>query len=130
MNQQQDGVAVLDRSDHDNQSHKPALTLAQRYSVVIISLLEQGATYFPALPDIEGRSFEAVRELSTDSNIFEPIVDALNGAGEPVQPNIGSVADVLAMTHEDVHNLACECLSLALTGAMAATRLQIISQFH
>jgi hypothetical protein len=69
-----------------------------------------------------------IRLKSTQGSIFEPIVAELNRIGIETKPTIGSVMDVLGLSHGAVHHLACMCNS-GHQGCHYAYRLEEVAKF-
>jgi hypothetical protein len=58
---------------------------------------------------LENPDVEAMKATSTDNTVFEPIVDALNAAGEATPANNGGVMTALGMSQDVLHAVFCDC---------------------
>jgi len=54
--------------------------------------------------------------------VLEPVVDTLNAANVPTDPNIGSVIENLDLTHTETHDLVCACCGANPTGQQLQDR--------
>jgi hypothetical protein len=68
-----------------------------------------------------------IRMKSTNGSIFQPIVEELNRMGIKTKPTIGSVMNVLGLSHAAVHHLACMCNS-GHFGCHYANRLEQVAK--
>ena len=90
----------------------------------------QGETMFRAIPDIEFKADGVIEVIPTTDTIMQTVVDVLNAANIPTEPNLGSVMRNLELSRHDVHELACECKGKYVSGKDLVVRVGDVIRGH
>lgn len=82
----------------------------------------RGTDIFKAIPDVEGKSVDELRQVTAAGTALEPVVAVLNAANVPTDPSAHGVMASIPVDQAELHNLVCECLGATATGDTLADR--------
>jgi hypothetical protein len=92
-------------------------------ALVVAKFRQQGDVPLQTLHDVEHMPLQCLRAVKTSGTVLDVPAKAMEEAGIPTDGTVGSVMDVLGLSHDDIHNAFCWCVSGAeITGAQAAER--------
>ena len=101
-------------------------TRAQLMEHVAVAFGRKPRTMFNTLRDVEDMKPEVLRATKTAGTIFAEAEKALNAADVPTDGTVGRIMDVLSLSQDDVHYIACFCHehSATMDGETAAFRFR------
>ena len=100
-------------------------TIVQILETIARAYERKPDTIYPAVRDVEFKAEDVVNAIRIFGTALQPAVDTLNAMNVPTQPTVGSVRRSLGnLTKDDIHELACECKGVEVSGQTMAKRFR------